>query len=307
MRNRIAKRIYEKAAEDKSLFLISGDAGLGVWEPFQKDFPERFLNPGVNEACDMGMAAGLALCGHKVVYYNIAPFVVMRPYEQLRNDICYQELPVIFIGTGSGITYAPSGMTHYAVEDIALCGSLPNLNIFSPCDPLEADAAFEYAYLSRNPSYIRIPKNGEPELHKKPVHDITLPHVLREGKDAMIVFHGSISDEVLKACDLLAGQGIYVCAVSHPCVSGVSPDMLDMISMFPQVFCVEEHFEYGGLGTRLADICNSFSIHKKIHKIAIKNQYIHKVGNRDFLRKFYGLDAESIAADIKGALHGQTD
>lgn len=300
MRNRIAKRIYEKAGEDKSLFLISGDAGLGVWEPFQKDFPERFLNPGVNEACDVGMAAGLALMGHKVVYYNIAPFVVMRPYEQVRNDVCYQELPVIFAGTGSGITYAPAGMTHYVVEDIALCKTLPNLNIFSPCDPIEIDAAFEYAYASRNPSYIRIPKNGEPELHKSKINDITQPQVITEGSDALIIFHGSISDEVLKAADMLKEGGISVCCVSNPCVSTVSPALMDMISLFPKVFCVEEHFEYGGLGTILADTCNRMGVFKKITKIAIKNEYIHKVGNRDYLRRYYGIDAESIAKNIGG-------
>ncbi|TCK61659.1 transketolase family protein [Seleniivibrio woodruffii] len=304
MRNRIAKRIYEKAKEDKSLFLISGDAGLGVWEQYQKDFSDRFLNPGVNEACDVGMAAGLALCGHKVIYYNIAPFVVMRPYEQLRNDVCYQELPVIFVGTGSGITYAPAGMTHYVVEDIALCRTLPNLNIFSPCDPIEADAAFAYAYESRNPSYIRIPKNGEPEVHKAPIKDITQPHVLNEGSDVLLIFHGSISDDVLKACEELKDKGISACAVSHPCVSKISEEMLDMISMFPAVFCIEEHFEYGGLGTMLADSCNSFSVHKKIHKLGIKNQYIHTVGNRDFLRKHYGIDAGSIVSAVTGVLHG---
>lgn len=300
MRNRLAKRIHEKAGEDKNLFLISGDAGLGVWEAFQKDYPERFLNPGVNEACDVGMAAGLALMGHKVVYYNIAPFVVMRPYEQVRNDVCYQELPVIFAGTGSGITYAPAGMTHYVVEDIALCKTLPNLNIFSPCDPVEMDAAFAYAYESKNPSYIRIPKNGEPELHKVPVNDITKPQVLRDGKDVLVAFHGSISDEVLKACDMLAERGISVCAVSNPLVSRVSDELLDMVRKFDRVFCAEEHYEYGGFGTMLADACNASEIHRKINKIAIKNEYIHKVGNRDFLRKYYQIDAESIAAKIGG-------
>lgn len=68
----------------------------------------------------VGMAAGLALSGKKVIYYNIAPFSLMRPYEQVRNDICYQELPVIVVGIGSGLTYAPAGVTHYAVEDIAI-------------------------------------------------------------------------------------------------------------------------------------------------------------------------------------------
>jgi transketolase len=300
MRNRIAKAIVEKAKTDERLYLISGDAGLGVWEVFQEAYPERFLNPGVNEACDVGMASGLALAGQKVVYYNIAPFVIMRPYEQVRNDICYQELPVIMIGTGSGITYAPAGMTHYVVEDIALAKTMPNLQVFSPCDPIEADAAFEYAYNSEAPSYIRIPKNGEPELHKNSHIDITRPHVMREGEDALIIFHGSIVEEVLPACETLSEKGIEVCAVSNPMVSCISNALLTLINRYDKIYVAEEHFATGGLGTIITGYCNEKGIMKKINKIAIKDEYIHDVGNRDYLRKHYKIDSESIVKTIAG-------
>ena len=129
MRNSVANKIKELAKKDKKLFVIAGDAGLGVWDDFKDSV--QFINPGVNEQLDIGMAAGMAMEGYKVIYYNITPFVIMRPYELVRNDICYQELPVILIGTGSGLTYAPAGHTHYAVEDITLALSLPNLDIFS--------------------------------------------------------------------------------------------------------------------------------------------------------------------------------
>lgn len=118
MRNSVANEIKKIAQTDKRLFVISGDAGLGVWDDFKDS--EQFINTGVNEQLDIGFGAGMSLMGHKVIYYNIAPFVIMRPYEFIRNDICYQELPMILIGTGSGITYAPAGVTHYVVEDIAL-------------------------------------------------------------------------------------------------------------------------------------------------------------------------------------------
>ncbi|PLX66963.1 MAG: transketolase [Denitrovibrio sp.] len=298
MRNRVAKAIENKAAEDEKLYLISGDAGLGVWEGFKETYPERFLNPGVNEACDVGMASGLALRGYKVVYYNIAPFVIMRPYEQVRNDVCYQELPVIMVGTGSGITYAPAGMTHYVIEDIALAKTMPNLNIFSPCDPIEADAAFAYAYAADTPTYIRIPKNGEPELHKSTNIDITKPHVLREGKDALIIFHGSIVDAVLPACDTLSEKGIEVCAVSNPMVSNISDELAELINKYDSVYVAEEHYEYGGLGTIITDYCNEKGIFKKINKIALKNEYIHKVGNRDYLREHYGISIDKIVKFI---------
>ena len=170
MRNSVANEIKQIAKQDKNLFVIAGDAGLGVWDDFKDS--NQFLNTGVNEQLNIGMASGLSLMGHKVIFYNIAPFVIMRPYEFVRNDICYQELPIILIGTGSGITYAPAGHTHYVVEDITVALSLPNLNIFSPADPIEAVECFRYAYKSKKPSYIRIAKSGEKILHKKNI-DIT--------------------------------------------------------------------------------------------------------------------------------------
>lgn len=194
MRNTIAKEIEKAAKNDPKFFLISGDAGLGVWEDFIAQSPKQYINPGVNEALCVGMSAGLALANHRVVYYNIAPFVIMRPFEQVRNDICYQNLPVILIGTGSGLTYAPAGITHYALEDITLASAMPNLQIFSPADPFEAKAAFSAAMQSNRPSYIRIPKAGEPNLHKSELraNELKKPLKLREfGKDSMNLIESS--------------------------------------------------------------------------------------------------------------------
>ena len=196
MRNSLANEIKKIAKTDNSLFVIAGDAGLGVWDDFKDS--KQFINPGVNEQLDIGFGAGLSLMGHKVIYYNIAPFVIMRPYEFVRNDICYQELPMILIGTGSGITYAPAGVTHYVVEDITLASTMPNLDIFSPADPVEAVECFRYAYKSKKPSYIRIAKNGEEIIHKESI-DITKPiFINKSASKDILILHGSIADEYQK-------------------------------------------------------------------------------------------------------------
>lgn len=219
MRNTIANEIIKKAQEDKNLFLIAGDAGLRVWDEYKVDFPNQYLNPGVNEQCDIGLAAGMALRGHKAIFYNIAPFVIMRPYEQVRNDICYQNLPVILIGTGSGLTYAPAGMTHYAIEDIALGLTMPNLDIFSPADPIEAEKCFEYAYKSSKPSYIRIPKAGETIIHKNKDINITQPIIIKEGKDGIVFIHSSIIDEINNLDELLQKDNINLTFATIPMIT----------------------------------------------------------------------------------------
>lgn len=280
MRNTIAKEIYNYAKKDPNFFLITGDAGLGVWEEYKEDFSTQFLNPGINEALCVGMAAGMALSGKKVVYYNIAPFVLMRPYEQVRNDICYQELSAILIGTGAGLTYAPSGMTHYAIEDISLALSLPNLDIYSPATPLETKESFNHAIKTNNPSYIRIEKSGEAELHKGKISIEGLNFINQNGSH-LIITHGSIASLCLDIND---------CAVATlPFLNSKNEKILEQISKFDGIFVVEEHFKFGGLGTFLQSKTS-----KKIHILGLENSYIHDIGDRNYLRKLYGLDSSGI-------------
>jgi len=291
MRNSVANQIKELAKEDKSLFVIAGDAGLGVWDDFKQS--KQFINPGVNEQLDIGFGAGLSLMGHKVVYYNIAPFVIMRPYEFVRNDICYQELPMILIGTGSGITYAPAGVTHYVVEDIQLASTMPNLDIFSPADPIEAVECFKYAYKSKKPSYIRIAKNGEDKIHKQDI-DITKPIFVNKcDSKNILILHGSIIDEVSKILEKVA-----INIVTVPMLTS-DFEWEKFLSGYDKVFTYEEHFINGGFGTMLRD-----KVDKKIHKFGLANEYIHKIGNRDFLREYYEIDGKSIGDKIKDIING---
>lgn len=285
MRNSVANQIKELAVKDETLFVIAGDAGLGVWDDFKES--KQFINPGVNEQLDIGFGAGLSLMGHKVIYYNIAPFVIMRPYEFIRNDICYQELPMILIGTGSGITYAPAGVTHYVVEDITLASSMPNLDIFSPADPIEAVECFNYAYKSKKPSYIRIAKNGEKKIHKDKI-DITKPIFLNKSDSKnILILHGSIADEVEKILN-----AIDINIVSVPMLTS-NFNWVQFLDNYENIFTLEEHFVNGGFGTMLRD-----KVNKKIIKFGIKNEYIHEIGNRDYLRKYYEIDGQNIAEKI---------
>jgi len=291
MRNSIANYIKNIAKEDKRVFVITGDAGLGLWDDFKDS--DQFINPGVNEQLDIGFAAGLSLMGHKVIYYNIAPFVIMRPYEFVRNDICYQELPVILIGTGSGITYAPAGVTHYALEDIGIALSMPNLQIFSPADPVEAVESFKYAYKSDRPSYIRVAKSGEKTLHKKDI-DITKPiYINRIDSSTLLLVHGSIVDEVDKILKL-----VDIDIVTVPFLNS-NFNWQKFLSGYRYIFVLEEHFVNGGFGTFLKD-----QVDRKIYKFGIKNEYIHIVGNRGYLREYYRIDGKSVGEKIKEIIGG---
>src|SRR5271157_3922256 len=125
MRKLFIQKLVELASCNPNIYLIAGDLGFSVIEPFKEKFPQLFINAGISEQNMIGVAAGLALTGKKVFVYSIIPFVTMRCFEQIRVDLCYQNLPVCMVGVGAGVAYGAMGSTHYATEDVAVMRVLP--------------------------------------------------------------------------------------------------------------------------------------------------------------------------------------
>jgi transketolase len=296
MRNTVVNRITDLAFKDENIFFITGDAGFGVLDKYKTDFPDRFLNLGIAEQNMISFASGLALTGYKVFVYNIAPFVLYRCYEQVRNDICYQNLPVTLIGIGSGLTYAPQGVTHYSVEDIALARTLPNLVILSPADPLEAVKCAEFAYKSKKPVYIRLAKSGEPIIHKQKVKSITEPIVLNEGEEVMILFHGSVGVEVMGLSAKLKKKPLIL---SVPMLQPLNLEFLSgKIKNIRSIVTIEEHFVEGGLGSIIAEWIAKEKLPVKLIKLGVKNEFIHIIKNNAGMRRHYGFSSDKIAEAV---------
>jgi transketolase len=296
MRNHFANEIIAACHRRDDVFVISGDAGLGVLDELQEVFPRRYLNLGIAEQNATSFAAGLSLSGRKVVLYNIIPFLLFRCYEQIRNDICYQNLPVVLVGTGSGITYAPQGVTHYAVEDLGLCATLPNLTVISPGDPLEAAAATRYGLDAESPVYVRLAKSGEAHLFDKEAIDITTPRVVRHGDGAAIVFHGSVAPEALAAADSLAEQGISPKLVSLPMVQPLNEEgLMPLLEGLRHVVVLEEHFAHSGLGHHVLRARVEAGASWQLHVRAIPDHFIHAVNHQKSLRSQFGIDAAGIS------------
>lgn len=285
------------------IFIISGDGGLGVFDKFKQDYPGRFLNLGVAEQNAIGFSAGLSLTGYKVYYYNIIPFVLYRCYEQVRNDICYHKLPVVLVGIGSGITYAPQGMTHYAVEDLGLAQTLPNLVVFSPADPLEVKFATQYSVSAANPVYIRLAKKGEPQIHQHENLDITLPQQVEEGERVAIVFHGSVSQEVILARAILEKEKVFPRLISLPMLQPLNSERLFvMLKDINYVVSVEEHFISTGLGGILMREYAKLRPEWRLFSLGIPDKFIHEIKDLEGMREHFGISAERISGFITGIL-----
>ena len=166
MRNRFADVFYEMAKENEDLCLVVADISpAGSMEQFRDKFPERFINTGVSEQSMIGIAAGLAQQGFRPFCYTIATFALYRPFEFIRNDLAYQNLPVTVVGIGGGLTYSTLGATHHAIEDVAVACAIPNMRVIAPCDLQETEEALRWCINeSQGPVYLRLGKSGEPDL-----------------------------------------------------------------------------------------------------------------------------------------------
>jgi transketolase len=158
LREIFVEKLIKLGEKDKSIILLNDDTGFNLLEDFGKKFPGRYINCGISEQTITGMAAGLAKMGKKVYVYGIIPFVIMRSYEQLRDDVCYHNADVKIIGVGGFQYYRFLGFTHNIEkdEDIKILKHLPNIKIYTPKTPKEVEKVVLKTYKRKGPDYIRL-------------------------------------------------------------------------------------------------------------------------------------------------------
>lgn len=295
MRTAFINQLIEEARKDKMIFLLTGDLGFSVLEPFAKEFPDRFINVGVAEQNMTGIAAGLALDGWNVFTYSIANFPTLRCMEQIRYDVCYHNINVKIVSVGAGYAYASLGASHHATEDIGMLRVIPNIVVVSPGDPVEAKIITSEIAKHRGPCYLRLGKAGELIVHPDPIRNLCIGEGLEvyKGKGTAILACGSIlkyADDFLKKSNL--GFGLY----SFPFVKPLDKDLLIKIaSNYSKIITMEEHQKSGGFGSSILEGYNDLLEEKKIKsfpkikRIAIPDIFIDVAGTQDYLRSIADL------------------
>ena len=167
MKNIFIEQLTIATRKNKNICLIVNDLGFGMVENYSKEFPRNIFNAGVSEQSMMGYAAGLAAKGKHVFVYSIANFNTFRCAEQIRNDIDYHNLPVTIVSAGAGVGYGNLGYSHHAIQDYSLIRCFPNMLIASPGDIIELKSCFEYLIKNPQPSYLRLDKSSNYQIHKK--------------------------------------------------------------------------------------------------------------------------------------------
>lgn len=280
MRNRLSALFVEEAKKDPKFIALCGDHGYTLFDALRKECPNQFLNCGVAEQGMVGIAAGLALQGFKPVVYGLASFIPMRVLEQIKIDICLPNLPVTFIGDGAGLVYSMLGPSHQCAEDIAVLRSIPNISIYSPYDSNSLDDAWEDRI---GPTYLRIGKADRPAIH---------PPSEKVQSGVCIITHGSMVSPVSYIAAKLGIQWFTPLRIHPLSWLWVTYVQLHGIN---KVIVVEEHSEYGGLGSMLCQCLDRIDV--KV--IALKPKFSDKCGSYQYALSEHEMDDASLERRIR--------
>ena len=306
MRNAFIKTLTALAAVDDRIMLLVADLGFSVVEEFASTFPNRFFNVGVAEQNMVGIATGLALSGNVVFTYSIANFPILRCLEQLRNNVCYHNANVISVAVGGGLCYGALGMSHHATEDIAIMRALPNMNVVAPGDPIEVIAATKYLGSGIGPAYLRLGKGGEAVIHPASV-----PWVFGKalevcpGNDLTIITTGAmLATAVEVAKNLTTSRGISTRVVSmHTLKPFDEESVLRAARETKRIVTLEEHSVLGGLGSMVAEVLAEKGTNGVLfRRFGLPSEFTDHVGSQKYLIKIFGLDAETLTAQIETLL-----
>lgn len=302
MRTAFIKTLCELAEKNKNIWLLTGDLGYNVLEPFLQHFPDRFVNVGVAEQNMIGVATGLALSGKIVFVYSIANFPTLRCLEQIRNDICYHKANVKIVAVGGGLVYGVGGITHYATEDLSVMRSLPNMVVIAPADPIETTLAVQNILNYPFPCYLRLSKANDPIVHKNtPNFQIGKAIELKNGYDVTLIGTGGMVYNCLKVAEILEKEGISTRVLSMHTIKPLDREAISLAAIETKiVLTIEEHVAYGGLSSAVAEVISQLD-NKPIYfrSLSIGDSFCQITGGQEYLRQIYGLSIEGIYNTVK--------
>jgi transketolase len=301
MRNTFINTLVELAAEHDDIFLLCGDLGYSVLEPFASRFPDRFLNVGIAEQNMTTVAVGLAMEGYNVFTYSIGNFPTLRCMEQIRYDVCYHDANVKVVAVGAGYAYGPQGVSHHTTEDLAMMRALPGMTICSPADAHEARAAAFFMANHKGPGYVRLNKSGEPSVYDQTIPPDVTPGrftSVRDGTGTLVLATGAMVHPMLiELCNTNRDWALW----SAPFVGKYDRKyMVEVGEKFKRIVTVEEHQLNGGFGSSIVELLSdlyaegSLTEMPRVRRVAIPNIFIGTSGSQEYLRNEAGLTLNAI-------------
>jgi transketolase len=268
-------------------------------EYFKKACPERFFTLGIAEQDMIGMAAGLASENFIAVTNSFAVFLTNRAYDQIRMDVCYNNLNVKLIATHAGVTVGEDGASAQCLEDLAIMRVLPNMRVICPVDTLEARKAADAIIAQSGPFYVRLSRSPLPVVTEEDSPFIVgKANMMCDGKDAAIIACGSMVSEALDAARVLQGQNIHVRVVNMHTIKPLDTEMiLDCARTTGAVVTAEEHQLAGGLGSAVAEVLvRNYPV--PVEMVGVDDSF-GQTGTPEQLLQHYRLKSVDIVAAVR--------
>ena len=301
MRKQLCDSLVARSVNTDMVFL-TGDLGFMALEPLQQAMKTRFINAGVAEQNMVSVAAAMAREGWEAWVYSIAPFCYARPFEQIRNDVSFHNLPVKLIGNGGGYGYGVMGPTHHAIEDYGVILTLPNMRVFIPAFDEDVDAVLARAGDARNPSYLRLGRGEIPLGFEVP--EYAPWRQLTAGGGMVVIVAGPLAGTYINSFQRLQEEmrpNLWIVTELPLELNPLPSALIKQLSSAQGLCVVEEHVRRGGLGSELALLL--MANRKKIevgafHHLYARAHHYSRYGSQNFLRAQSGIDVNSVLAVV---------
>lgn len=282
------------------LFVLSPDVGTSTKaHDFQKRFPDRYVCTGIAEMNTIGIAAGLANMNYVPLVAGYAMFVGGKAWEPFRNSVAYPHLNVKIVGTHAGINVGPDGVTHQAIEDIALMRSIPGVSVFAPGEADQVLPALRRALAVNGPVYIRIERNPIPSLGvSSPDETLKDYYILQPHGEIALLAIGGMVAPAIEAARIVNDQ--YHLIVKVICAAGIKPinerELSELLKGVRGIVTVEDHNILGGFGGSIAE----FTARENpvaIEMVGVEDCFASS-DECDELKECYGLTPGNIASAV---------
>ncbi len=281
MRVEFAQAIMNAFDKNDNLVFITGDLGYMALEKVQEKFGEKFIN------------AGLAHEGFVPWAYSISPFVTLRPYEQIRNDVCLHNLPVKIVGNGGGYGYGIMGATHHNIEDIGAMRILPNMRVYVPFTAADVEDAVQQMVADKNPNYLRLNMGAKVNY---PVAPFTQWRKIKDGTRGVVVGTGPVTENILNAA---IADDLEVWVLSIFPIVDLPAELISSINATQKLITIEEHNGECGLRETLAfHLINQLTSSIKILSLAANGYPSGKYGDQKFHQAENNLGGEGLISEL---------
>ena len=303
-----AATLERLAMADRQVVVVTSDSrGSGKLVPFADALPDQIVEVGIAEQNLVGITAGLASCGKKAFAVSPACFLTTRALEQVKNDICYSDVPAKVIGISAGVSYGALGSTHHSLHDFAALRAIHNITVVAPADNWETRHAIEAAAQAEHPVYVRFGKVA--------MHDLTTSRapfqlgkatVIREGSDLAFVATGETVIHCLLAAATLEEQGIRCRVISMHTIQPIDGDaVLQAGKGCGAMMTVEEHSVHGGLGEACAAILLQAGVAKPFRIVGIPDEDT-VTGSQSDIFRHYGISMEGLVQQARNLLQASS-